>query len=163
MPDYRAFTALFHELVDELTFPVKVWSEFTVGKLVALPPIEVTAIWDTGAVATCIKPWLKDRLNLQLLNTQALLEGIGGEVEAPITLINIQLMCDVSIYDCPVYVTDFPGDDIGILIGMDIINMGDFIVCNTDGKTSFSFAIPPLPSRTNFVDAAKTANKSDKT
>jgi hypothetical protein len=67
-------------------------------------------------------------------------------------------MCDVGICDCPVYVTDFPGDE-DILIGMDIIGMGDFVVCNTDGKTSFSFAIPPLPERTNFVDDAKAANK----
>jgi len=158
MPEYRAFTASFNELVDELTFPVKVWSEFVTGKPANTPPVEVTALWDTGAVVTCIKPWLKDQLNLRLLNIQTLLEGVGGEVNAHVTLINIQLMCDVEIDDCPVRITDFPGDE-DILIGMDIIGMGDFVVCNTGGKTSFSFAIPPLPKRTNFVDDAKAANK----
>lgn len=151
MHEYRAFTGLFEKITDELTSPIKIWSEFVIGKSSNTPPVEATALWDTGATATCIKPWLKDRLNLQLINTQTLLAGVGGEVNAYITLINIQLMCDIEIDDCPLYITDFPGDT-DILIGMDIINMGDFVVCNTDGKTSFSFAMPPLPNRTNFVD-----------
>jgi len=158
MPEYRAFTGLFDKITDELISPAKVCSGFVTSGQPNTPPIEVTALWDTGATATCIKPWLKDQLNLQLFNTQTLLAGVGGEVSAYVTLINIQLMCDVEIDDCPVYVTDFPGDT-DILIGMDIINMGDFVVCNTNGKTSFSFAIPPLPERTNFIDSAKTANK----
>jgi len=157
MLEYRAFTVLFDKTTDELTSPIKICSGFVTGKPVNTPPIEVTALWDTGAIATCIKPWLKDKLNLRMLNTQTLLAGVGGEINAHVTLVNIQLMCDVEIYDCPVYVTDFPGDE-DILIGMDIINMGDFVVCDTDGKTSFSFAIPPLPERTNFVDMAKAAN-----
>jgi predicted aspartyl protease len=161
MLEYRAFTVLFDKITNELTSPTKIWSEFVTGKPVNTQPIEATALWDTGAIATCIKPWLKDKLNLRLLNTQTLLAGVGGEINAHVTLVNIQLMCDVEIYDCPVYVADFPGDE-DILIGMDIINMGDFVVCDTDGKTSFSFAIPPLPERTNFVEMVKTTNVNKK-
>jgi len=158
MLEYRAFTVLFDKITNELTSPIKIWSGLVTGKPVNTTPIEATALWDTGAIVTCIKPWLKDKLNLRLLNTQTLLAGVGGEINAHITLVNIQLMCDVEIYDCPVYVADFPGDE-DILIGMDIINMGDFVVCDTDGKTSFSFTIPPLPERTNFVDMVRTTNK----
>jgi predicted aspartyl protease len=161
MLEYRAFTVLFDKITDEITSPIKICSGFVIGKPVNIPLIEVNALWDTGAIATCIKPWLKDKLNLRLLNTQTLLAGVGGEINTHVTLVNIQLMCDVEIYDCPVYVADFPGDE-DILIGMDIINMGDFVVCNTDGKTSFSFVIPPLPERTNFVDMAKKANENKK-
>jgi len=158
MLEYRAFTALFDGITDELTAPAHVLSGFVAGKPSDTTPVEVTALWDTGAMGTCIKPWLKDRLNLRLLNTPKMLAGVGGEVRAYITLINIRLMCDIEIDDCPVHMTDFPGDA-DILIGMDIIGMGDFVVCNTGGKTSFSFAIPPLPDRTNFVDKAKIANE----
>ena len=104
MPEHRAFTVLFDIITDELTSPAKVWSNLITGKLINTPPIEVTALWDTGAVVTCIKPRLQKQLNLRLLNTQTLLEGVGGEVNAYVTLVNIQLMCDVEIADCPVHV-----------------------------------------------------------
>jgi len=31
-----------------------------------------------------------------------------------------------------------------ILIGMDVINMGDFAICNEDGRTTFSFRTPSI-------------------
>jgi hypothetical protein len=49
-----------------------------------------------------------------------------------------------------------------IIIGMDIINMGDFAVCNTENKTSFSFVVPPLPDRINFADKAEILNRQEK-
>jgi hypothetical protein len=36
------------------------------------------------------------------------------------------------------------GDDIDVLIGMDIITAGDFAITNADGKTCMSFRIPSL-------------------
>ena len=54
-------------------------------------------------------------------------------------------------------VVDFPGN-FDMVIGMDIINMGDFAVCNADNKTSFSFIIPPLPNRINYSDIANALN-----
>ena len=59
---------------------------------------------------------------------------------------------------CTIYVLDFPGDA-EVLIGMDIIRMGDFAVCNADKKTSFSFVIPPFPDRINLAEKAETVNK----
>jgi len=41
---------------------------------------------------------------------------------------------------------------------MDIINMGDCAICNADGKTSFSFALPPFPDRINFIDKINKLN-----
>lgn len=50
-----------------------------------------------------------------------------------------------------------------MLIGMDIIGMGDFAVCNTGNATSFTFAIPPFPDRLNFSEKAEMLNKKTKT
>ena len=47
-----------------------------------------------------------------------------------------------------------------MLIGMDIIGMGDFAVCNTDNKTSFSFAVPPFPDRIDLTAKTEAANKN---
>jgi hypothetical protein len=37
-----------------------------------------------------------------------------------------------------------------VLIGMDIIMMGNFIINNKDGKTLFSFVIPPIDEIISF-------------
>jgi len=157
MPDYRTFTAQYNGIAKNLITPASVLSGFVIGKQPNVAPIKVTALWDTGATGTCIKPWIKDRLNLRLFGTQTRIAGVGGEVNTFVAFVNIRLMCDVEIDDCPVYVADFPGYA-DLLIGMDIIGMGDFAICNTGGKTSFSFAIPPFPDRINFADKAKAAN-----
>ena len=39
-----------------------------------------------------------------------------------------------------------------VLIGMDVINCGDFAISNLDGKTSFSFRMPSL-ERIDFAEA----------
>nr|AGS51648.1 hypothetical protein [uncultured bacterium contig00026] len=41
---------------------------------------------------------------------------------------------------------------------MDIIKFGDFLISNSQGKTFFSFASPPLPIRLNLVDQVKQIN-----
>jgi hypothetical protein len=45
-----------------------------------------------------------------------------------------------------------------MLIGMDIIMMGDFVISNGGGTTLFSFAIPPLPQKIDLVDEADAEN-----
>jgi len=80
MPEYRAFTALFDEIAEELTSPVNVWSELITGSPSNTSPLEITALWDTGATGTCIKPWLKNKLNLRLFTSQALLAGVGEPI-----------------------------------------------------------------------------------
>jgi len=161
MQDYRAFTVLFDGMVDELESQIGITAQPVIGEPPSELSIEVTAIWDTGATGSCIKPWLKDHLNLYTLFDRVPLDGVGGKINACLSFINIQLLCDAWIYDCPVHIIDFPGDA-DIFIGMDIINMGDFVVCNTDGKTSFSFAIPSLPKRTNFTDEVQSINEQNK-
>jgi len=81
-------------------------------------------------------------------------------VTADVTLINLLLTPELEMEQWPVYIMDFPGDA-DILIGMDIIGMGDFAVCNVDNKTSFSFAVPPFPDRINLADKAEAANKNN--
>jgi hypothetical protein len=42
---------------------------------------------------------------------------------------------------------------------MDIIMMGNFVINNTDGKTLFSFVIPPIKEKISF---SKIVDSSDK-
>jgi len=153
-----AFFITYAGITGELTTPASIFPIYTINAALCGVPFEIEALWDTGSIVTCIKPALWKRLELYSLESDRTeLAGIGGKVAAELTFADILLTSELEIKNCPIYAVDFPGDA-DILIGMDIIGMGDFAVCNTDNKTSFSFAVPPFPDRINLADKAKAAN-----
>jgi predicted aspartyl protease len=161
--EHRAFITVYEGLTNEINTSVQLEPLVTSDKSLLGTQIEIEALWDTGATMTCIKPSLWDRLKLRqsTLVESITMSGIGGDVEADGTLVSIWLSPNFAIEFCPVYVVDFPGNE-ELLIGMDIISMGDFAVCNADGKTSFSFAVPPFSDRINLADKADAVNKENK-
>jgi hypothetical protein len=88
------------------------------------------------------------------------LSGIGGKIISVFTLLDLHLTKNLIIEYCPICAADIPGD-VELLIGMDIINLGDFAISNTNNITSFSFDIPPFPDRINFAKKAEEVNKSN--
>lgn len=161
---HRAFNVSYDEIAYDLISPVSVLP----GSADGIPPnstasaVEVMALWDTGATVSCIKPQLRERLNLPVVQEQGpkVITGVGGVIEVYTTIVNIRLTRNLEIEYCPVSVADFPGNE-DILIGMDIITMGDFAVSNTGGKTSFSFAMPPFPDRMNLAEKAEVTNRQN--
>ena len=157
--EHRAFSMSYDRLIYDLIAPVKILP------LLSQPPrsntVATNALWDTGSQITCIKPGMSNKLSLRSYGADdhITLSGIGGSTTASITVINLFLTPNFVIESCPVYVIDFPGNA-DVLIGMDIISMGDFVVCNADGKTSFSFAVPPFADRINLADKADAVNNS---
>ena len=159
---YRVLTVEYDGQADEISTPVRVEPVITSDRDLIGTQIEAEAIWDTGATMTCIKQSLRDKLKLHKAEAvePVTMSGIGGDVYAEGTLVSIWLTPNFLIESWPVYITDFPGDE-ELLIGMDIITMGDFVVCNTDCTTSFSFAVPPLPDRINLAGKARAANEQN--
>ena len=123
-------------------------------------PIEVKILWDTGATLTFMKPELRDKLKLSMVRTEssAVIAGVGGQLKADFTYASILISQNFIIEYCPIYVLDFPVNA-DIVIGMNIINMGDFSVNNTNANTSFSFIMPPLFDRINYADIADVLNQ----
>jgi hypothetical protein len=161
MPDrveYRGFIKSYAAPVSKLITPVSILPVSSRDKTLHSIPAKLEALWDTGAMKTCMRPGLRDRLGLRMFRAgpSVTIAGIGGKVNADFTVVSIFLTDNLGIELCPVYVLDFPGNA-DIIIGMDIIGMGDFAVCNYNNETSFSFAMPPFPDRINFVDKAETA------
>jgi len=71
------------------------------------------------------------------------LRHAGGQAEGvPIFYINLLLFNNIEISDVRVGLVDITDPD--VIIGMDIINRGDFAVSNRNGATSFSFRIPSV-------------------
>lgn len=68
---------------------------------------------------------------------------VGGiALEVPQYYINLVVLTDFHFPNLQVVQGQFPGTD--VIIGMDIINHGDFAVSNKNGATSFSFRIPSV-------------------
>ena len=65
--------------------------------------------------------------------------GIGGEENVDTYSIHVLLPCGFLACDVEAYCSDIAED---ILIGMDIINLTDFIITNTDGNTNFTLRAP---------------------
>jgi hypothetical protein len=158
--EHRGFFKLYDRLTNKLVSPVAMLPITATDKKLRTIPVKISALWDTGATMSCIKPELINQFKMSLLpdNYSITASGIGGSVRTDATVISIYLTENLIIEGCPVYITDFPGDT-DLIIGMDIIGMGDFAVCNVDGKTSFSFAVPPFSDRVNFAVKADASNR----
>ena len=108
------------------------------------------AIWDTGATHSAITKRVVDDLGLKPTGARETRHADGKSINNTY-LVNILLPNKVMVGN--VRVTEvklIPDDNISddkqpqLLIGMDIIGLGDFAVTNADGKTTFSFRVPSV-------------------
>ena len=81
--------------------------------------------------------------------------SVAGERSANVYLVNLYLPNRVGIIGLPV--TDAVLTDEDVLIGMDVISLGDFSISNTEGQTCLSFQYPSR-LRIDFVDFYKEAS-----
>ena len=124
---------------------------------------EYLAIWDTGATHSAITKKVVDDLRLQHTGMRETRHA-GGKSSNNTYLVNIALPNRVIVPS--VRVTEvqlIPDDNVSddrqpqLLIGMDIIGLGDFAVTNANGKTTFSFRIPSV-EEIDFVPSAQENN-----
>lgn len=100
-----------------------------------------SALWDTGATHTVISHNVVDTLRLQQEGFVPIIHANGEDV-APIYHIFLTLPNGIGFPMVNVAATRLTGFD--ILIGMDIINRGDFAISNRNDKTMFSFRFPSM-------------------
>ncbi|MDR1160157.1 MAG: SEC-C domain-containing protein [Syntrophomonadaceae bacterium] len=117
------------------------------------PIYEYQAIWDTGATSTVITPKVVKDLGLRVVSVIKA-HTPSGEMDCDQFYVNLFLPNHVEIKR--VRVTQAVPHNCDVLVGMDIIGMGDFAVSNYNGKTMFSFRIPSLGS----IDFVKNTYKT---
>jgi len=147
---YNAFAKKYPALASDLNINIEI---FPVSSVIH-QGTTVYAIWDTGASQTVITNRLMSQLNLIPIETK-LVHGINSKQMVDVVAISIKLPNGLLIPDIRVFVCDIPSP-IDLLIGMDIIQLGDLHISNTGGHTLFSFVIPPLPEQ---FDLTKEADK----
>jgi hypothetical protein len=112
--------------------------------------IKVMALWDTGAMLSAITPEIAQSLKLVPFN-RVKVNGINNISMADMVKVSIKLPNLVEVKNFNVTVCNLV-KDIDLLIGMDIIQLGDFSISNGAGKTLFTFAMPPFEDKTDLYE-----------
>lgn len=96
-------------------------------------------LWDTGASSTCISERLANELGLVQVGIARTLTA-NGISDTKTYLVNILFPNQIQIPMVMVSEANLQGFD--VLIGMDVITLGEFSIKNVGGNTEFSFNIP---------------------
>ncbi len=110
-------------------------------------------LWDSGATRTCISSNIVNALKLIPIG-KATNQTAGGTRNVNVYLVDIILPNNVKIQNLPVVEAQIGGQGFDVLLGMNIINKGDFSITNVSNKTILSFRIPT--SKT--IDYVKEVN-----
>lgn len=103
---------------------------------------EFTGIWDTGATGTVVSSEVVRVCGLKQTG-KTKVKTANDEMLTNAYLVDVWLPNGVLFHD--VKVTEgILSDGLGVLIGMDIINCGDFSITNVNSRTMMSFRVPSL-------------------
>lgn len=152
----QSFTLEYDKLVRALIGPVLIIdrsSNSSLNKNSIRCASELThkAIWDTGATNTVISNALANQMNLIPVSMTSV-KTINGTNIAYQYFVDIILTNNVCIKQVLVSGGELDGFD--LLIGMDIITLGDFAITNANKKTIFSFHSPSQ----QFIDFVNQKN-----
>lgn len=98
-------------------------------------------IWDTGATNSAISQRVINAKGLSPIGQKTVC-GVHGAQEVDTFLVSLYLPNGICIKELEATKADLGTFD--VLIGMDVMNQGDFVVTNRHGKTCFSFRSPSL-------------------
>ena len=150
----QAFTLTYDGLARVLISDVGLSTPYNPANGIKAPEHTIKAIWDTGATMSVLTKKSVSKLKL-LPSGKVLAKNTSEEKLRDSYIVNIYLpnklmIAFVKVIDCE----DILGDA-DMLIGMDIITLGDFALTNKNGKTVFSFVIPSMDT----IDYVEKTNR----
>lgn len=121
--------------------------------------VEYKALWDTGAMSTCISANIADKMGLIATDYTRVVGANNVPFDAPLYDVQIKM----GSYLIPFHrVIGLPmGDEYDLIIGMDIITQGDLSITNYDGHTVVTFRTPSL-ERIDYVSELREFLKCKK-
>lgn len=150
MDEYKAFSLSSSGLMYSLQTNIFVYPVKSDEKTI---PRMWNGLWDTGASNSSIDKRVAEYLGLESAG-KVCLSTANGDIFVDSYFVNIGLPNGVIVENLFVSESDL-GDEIDVLIGMDVISKGDFSITNFNGKTTFSFRIPSIED-VDFVKKAKS-------
>ena len=143
-PSYRAFTSYNQGLPGVLKNNVRISAQAAdVGSA-----LEFEAVWDTGATKSVITEKVISQCGLRP-SGMVKMHGVTGTAIVETYLVKVGLPNNVFVGGVIAAKADLVGSQ-DVLIGMDIISLGDLAISSFQGRTSFSFRIPST-GRVDFL------------
>lgn len=146
----KSFTAVFHKKVNDIFIDCELSPIEQLGKISSEKIMPVKAMWDSGASCSMVTQSMAKKLGL-------VSKGVkdsychGGFRSSNIYQVYIHLPNLIIVPIEVIESGDYPG--FGLIIGMDILNKGDFSIKNSGPRTVVSFEMPEAervdPSHTN--------------
>ncbi len=158
MEEFRAFTLKSNGILRMLKTDALVLSR-QIKDNKDITPKMWRALWDTGASASSINKRIVEDLGLIPMGKKTI-STANGIVPVNTYLVDIGLPNGVMITNVIVSCADL-GPDIDVLIGMDIIQHGDFAITHKNQNTTFSFRTPSI-EEIDYVKESEDRKKEDK-
>lgn len=158
-PDFHAFTYDSESIIREIVTEVGVSPPSSVHDY-QIKDSRITftsGLWDTGATNSAITRELAGKLGLKPL-TYVKVAHAKGEDITPVYLVNFFLPNKIFIPNIKVTECESSAGNFGLIIGMDVITMGDFALTNENGKSTFSFRIPSI-RKIDYASEARSLSK----
>lgn len=138
-----AFTVKYGERVRALKTAIGISEAFDPERAVegsTLPTFqEFRGVWDTGATSSVVTNKVVTKLGLKSID-RTVNHTVGGAKDTDVYLANIQLPNQVII---PVLrVVEGEIFEADVLIGMDVIGLGDFAITSKGNDTWLTFCLP---------------------
>lgn len=152
-PPYTAFTINYNFIVEEIFSPATISNYFNPSDKIETKK----ALWDTGASGSIINMSLADQLQLPLVGKRTI-QTADGTSEVNEYVIKLFLPNRVVFNEMLVCGSNL-GSGTDILIGMNVIQVGDFSISNAQRKTMFSYCVPPFENKMDFVQRAEQKNQ----
>lgn len=118
--------------------------------------MEEVALWDTGATICCVSENVINQLSLVATGKTRMSTPSSENELVDTYLVDLLLPNDILIKDVVVAQSKIGAQGIGLLVGMDIISRGDFLITN-NGETVFSFRMPSEGAM-DFVTGIRASN-----
>jgi len=163
LPEPRSFTVRYNGRTNQLRTKVLVSKPAYPTDIVISPDTlknakEYNCIWDTGATNSVVSQKVVEECGFKPIG-MVMVHSATEEKLCETFLVSIILPNKVGIPS--IRVTKGQLTDCDILIGMDVINQGDFAVTHKDGKTMFSFRLPSM-EEIDFVEKGSEPFRSTK-
>ncbi|MGN1247714.1 MAG: aspartyl protease family protein [Paludibacteraceae bacterium] len=104
---------------------------------------KVRALWDTGAMCTCISESLAERLGLKPDDFGKVNGANNQPFDVPVYSVQLK-MGHFALPFLRVVGLPMGGQEHDVIIGMDVMTKGDLSITNCDGKTILTFREPSI-------------------
>lgn len=140
LSEHMGFKATIPAGMRRIVTDVKLMPAHKDGENPPIFDIECKGLWDTGAQASTISVDLAKKLNLPVIG-QRKMKGAGGPYDANVYLAGLILPNSVKVSS--ISLAGFAGSPaFDMLIGMDIILHGDFLISAAKDVIHFSYQFP---------------------